>query len=321
MGEYTLCRYCAEFFDSDMNRADSCSFHPKLPVMIGNTGPREDYKDLYTYPCCGVTTLSDIDVDGRDVPPPQSPGCMKGLHVAETGWRVFISYARVDEQWVKQVEHELRRRGHRIWRDRSDLTGGESWAAEIDEAVSASDHFLLFLSDAAARSKQVARELALALELDRNVVPVLLEDCEIPESIRHVNCVDWRFVVPHEPGLFVIHQGFQQLRTAILFGPPTGVWRQAAEVNAADEEKRAERRREQQTRRESAVRQVVMVSDAGDGELLAELRLPQRYRWQNEQTFAIAGVIYTVRDVVEHSTASIDVVVERVARAEPTAEA
>jgi hypothetical protein len=311
MGELVLCRYCRSFYNPAANEPDSCSLHPKLAVMIGDAGPRYDHRDLYTFPCCGVTTLSDIDALGSDVAPPQSPGCTKSRHLRETGWRVFLSYARVDERRAVAVEHELRRRGHRVWRDRPDLDAGEDWAVAIDEAIAATDHFVIFLSAASVKSPQVARELDLALEQEKNVVPILIETCPLPESVRHLNCIDWRSVDVDRYPLHMMHQGFDELRAAVLFGP-TGIWSAAGANRPEDEERVIAKRREQDARRTESVRQVVVVRKARDGEILAEIRLRQRFKWRDEQPFTIAGVSYRVVRAVEHSTAAIDVVVERV---------
>jgi hypothetical protein len=308
MSELVLCRYCGSFYDPAANEPDSCSFHPKLAVMIGDAGARDDHRDLYTFPCCGVTTLSDIDALGSDVAPPQSPGCTKRRHLPETGWRVFLSYARVDEGRAAAVEHELRRRGHRVWRDRPDLDAGEDWVSAIDEAIAATNHFVIFLSAASVESPQVARELDLALEQKKNVVPILIETCPLPESVRHLNCIDWRAIDRYP--LHMMGRGFEELRAAVLFGP-TGMWNALGTNRPEEEERVIAKRREQDARRTESVRQVVVVREARDGEILAEIRLRQRFKWREDQSFTIAGVSYRVVRAVEHSTAAIDVVVER----------
>ena len=309
MSELVLCRYCGSFYDPIANEPDSCSFHPKLAVMVGDAGPRADHRDLYTFPCCGVTTTSDIDAHGSDVAPPQNPGCTKSHHVPETGWKVFLSYARVDEGCAAAVEHELRRRGHRVWRDRPDLGAGTNWAAAIDEAIAGADHFVIFLSAESVKSPQVARELALAFEQQKNVVPILIETCLLPESVRHLNCIDWRAV--DRLSWHMMNQGFDELRAAVLFAP-TGIWNAAGTNHGEQDERLIAKRREQDTRRTESVRQVVVVRDASDGKVLAEIRLRQRFKWRDSQWFTIADVRYRVVGAVEHSTAAIDVVVERV---------
>jgi hypothetical protein len=59
-----------------------CSFHPFDPVSAGNTGPREDYRDVWRYPCCGQVVLTAVDESGHDLPPPRSPGCENRTHQA-----------------------------------------------------------------------------------------------------------------------------------------------------------------------------------------------------------------------------------------------
>jgi TIR domain-containing protein len=47
-----------QFYWDDPQR---CSYHPLEPVTHGNTGPREDYRDVWKYPCCGQVLLTAID--------------------------------------------------------------------------------------------------------------------------------------------------------------------------------------------------------------------------------------------------------------------
>ncbi len=141
-----LCRHCNRFFETQHNAAGACSYHPSLSVFVASTGARDDYRDIWRFPCCAKQILGIVDSDGRDVRPDQSPGCVESEHVEETGWRVFISYAREDEGVAKVLEGELERRGHRTWRDRSELVGGETWAAEIDAGLQAAEQVIVLLS-------------------------------------------------------------------------------------------------------------------------------------------------------------------------------
>lgn len=75
-----LCVKCGNQFDKGYPSA--CSFHTHAPEIIGNTGPREDYADVWKFPCCGMVLVGAVSKEGQDVPPPRSPGCTVGEHVA-----------------------------------------------------------------------------------------------------------------------------------------------------------------------------------------------------------------------------------------------
>ena len=91
------CAKCGELFDEQQQSnwgPFTCSWHPRAPRSIGNTGPKFDYAELWYFPCCGQGVLGQIE-SGSDVTPPRTPGCTSGFH---SGARpcLFLSYARSD---------------------------------------------------------------------------------------------------------------------------------------------------------------------------------------------------------------------------------
>jgi len=93
----------------------TCSYHPRKPRSIGNTGPKGDYAELWYFPCCGKGVVGEI-VNGSDKEPLRSPGCMSGFHTASRP-RLFLSYARSDARFGEFLENELKRRGYSVWKD------------------------------------------------------------------------------------------------------------------------------------------------------------------------------------------------------------
>lgn len=72
-----LCSRCGHQFD--LQYPSPCSFHPAKPVVIGNTGPREDYRDVWKFECCGTLVVNALS-RGVDLEPAQSPRCQVGKH-------------------------------------------------------------------------------------------------------------------------------------------------------------------------------------------------------------------------------------------------
>lgn len=299
MGDYVHCRYCGQFYDSDKNGSGACSYHPKRPVVIGDAGRRFDHADLWSFPCCGKTLTADV-VEGSDARPEQAPGCQVAAHVPETGWRVFLSYARRDEANAVVIESELRRRGHRVWRDRSDMVAGVAWADSIDDAIRKADHVVVVLTRRSVRSEQVNREVELALDEGIRIVPILLEDCDLPDRLRSVNCIDWRSRFDER---FFTRDGFDELREAVIFGSADGVWVQetSPEELAGAQEHVAP---------PAPATQTLLVKDA-DGDVLAELTPKKRYEWVAGHLVSIDGVVYVVTDVLQRSRSNVEVRVER----------
>lgn len=290
-------------FDADENGGASCSYHPTLPVNIGNTGTRGDFAELWTFPCCGMTVTGGI-VEGRDTKPDQTPGCAVGRHYEEVGWRLFISYARADEGSAKCIEHEVRRRGHQAWRDRSDLVPATDWITSIDQAIAWADHMVILLTPKAVASTQVRREFDLALDEGKNVVPILLQDCTVPERIGHLNCLDWRSETM-DLMRYMMRDGFDSLRHAVVFGAPVGFWARVEEV-----EQQADRRR-LRLPSQQAQQTVVVKAAENTSEVLGVIRPGKRYEWAEGHLVSVDGVVYKVTEVIAWTPSTVELLVRR----------
>ncbi len=103
----------------------------------------------------------------------------------------FISYVREDSGAVDALQRSLEAAGVPVWRDRASLWPGEDWRAKIKEAITrdALVFIACFSSHTAARQKShFYEELLLAIEQlrlrrphDLWLIPVRLDDCEVPE--------------------------------------------------------------------------------------------------------------------------------------------
>jgi hypothetical protein len=98
---------------------------------------------------------------------------------------VFISYSREDQQQVLSLVEYLRDQGLAVWMDESDIHGATMWTREIVEAIRACDLFVLAVSSHSTGSKNVVKELALASEREKIILPIYLEPCDIPETMEY----------------------------------------------------------------------------------------------------------------------------------------
>jgi hypothetical protein len=104
----------------------------------------------------------------------------------------FVSYARHDEEFVVRFTQRLREEGVNVWRDRDDIPAGASWDDEIDSALQRCTHVLFVASTASVKSDNVGDELSAAINYGKLIVPILLEDCQLPFRIRRNQWVDFR---------------------------------------------------------------------------------------------------------------------------------
>jgi hypothetical protein len=105
--------------------------------------------------------------------------------------RVFISYSRRDKTKAVRLYEDLKFRGLDAWIDFEDIQPGRAWSDEIGQAILDSSHFLLLLSPESVKSEHVRREYEFALEHGCDILPLLLERCDIPEPIAPLQYIDF----------------------------------------------------------------------------------------------------------------------------------
>lgn len=129
--------------------------------------------------------------------------------------RIFLCHASEDKGKVVDVYRKLKAAGYNPWLDKEDLLPGQFWDEEIPRAIKASGFMLIFLSTTSVTKRgYVQKEFVLALEtLDEIpagqifLIPVRLDDCQIPDRFRRIHYVDL-----FEEG------GFEKVIKAIQFG-------------------------------------------------------------------------------------------------------
>lgn len=92
---------------------------------------------------------------------------------------IFISYSRSDSDHALALVERLRSSGMSVWIDQQGIEGATSWSKEIAEALEACHTMVLLLSSTAIASKNVAKELSVATQLDKRIVPVQIERVEL----------------------------------------------------------------------------------------------------------------------------------------------
>jgi len=110
--------------------------------------------------------------------------------------QIFLCYARLDQQQVEGLYNRLSDSGFKPWMDKKDILPGEKWELAIQKAIRSSDFFLACLSaNSVNRRGVIQKEIKEALDIwkekldsDIYLIPVRLEDCEVPESLR---CFQW----------------------------------------------------------------------------------------------------------------------------------
>ncbi len=110
---------------------------------------------------------------------------------------IFISYSHADKTFVDKLALKLVKHDAHVWVDTWELNVGDSILNRVQEAIRDSSALLIVLSKASVASEWCKKELSAGLmrELDEKrvvVLPVLVEDCEIPVFLRKKMYADFR---------------------------------------------------------------------------------------------------------------------------------
>lgn len=119
------------------------------------------------------------------------------------GWRplkVFLCHSSEDKDDVRKLYHRLRAAAGSIapWLDEESLLPGQTWEDVIPVAVSNSDIVLACLSKASTqKTGYVQKEIKCALDVADlqpegtiYIIPVKLEECQIPQRLKRFHCVN-----------------------------------------------------------------------------------------------------------------------------------
>lgn len=88
---------------------------------------------------------------------------------------VFLSYRRTDQALAQKLVRSLQAQGVKVWWDQM-IEGGEDWREAIVENLTSARSLVILFSEECNTSKQLKKELSIADGLDKEVIPVLIEN-------------------------------------------------------------------------------------------------------------------------------------------------
>ncbi len=116
----------------------------------------------------------------------------------KSGLKVFLCHSHADRAAVHDLYARLKKHGVDVWLDKEKLLAGQGWEHEIRKAILKSDLVIVCLSRGFNKQKGFRHEeLKIAFEkakliLDDKIfiIPVRLEECDMPASLSHLHRVD-----------------------------------------------------------------------------------------------------------------------------------
>ncbi|MEU6748179.1 toll/interleukin-1 receptor domain-containing protein [Spirillospora sp. NPDC046719] len=110
---------------------------------------------------------------------------------------IFMSYSHSDSDFVDKLAMQLVQSRVYVWLDRWELQVGDSLLARIESAITAASALLVILSKTSVNSPWCKLEINAGLmrELSEKkvvVLPVVIDDCDIPILLREKRYADFR---------------------------------------------------------------------------------------------------------------------------------
>jgi TIR domain/Domain of unknown function (DUF4365)/Ras of Complex, Roc, domain of DAPkinase/WD domain, G-beta repeat len=115
----------------------------------------------------------------------------------EFPYDVFLSHTSADKLQVRRLAERLKAAGVRVWLDEWVLQSGDIIPRKVNEGLEQSRVLLLCISPAALAAGWVALERSTAIHREpanagRRFIPLLLTDCDLPETLAKYKHVDFR---------------------------------------------------------------------------------------------------------------------------------
>ena len=98
---------------------------------------------------------------------------------------IFISYSSKDREKADQLTELLASAGLSVWIDQSSIDAATSWSAEIVDAINSCSAFIVLLSPHSIESHNVIKEVSLASEKRKKILPLDLEPITLPRELEY----------------------------------------------------------------------------------------------------------------------------------------
>ena len=128
---------------------------------------------------------------------------------------IFLCHSSHDKPFVRKLRDDLRSRGLKIWYDEEQILAGNDFLDKIENGIAESKFVIVVLSNNFVKYGPFAKEelkSAFAKQIQINktkVIPVLLDDCEIPFFLKTKAYADFR--MRFEDGLnYLVHSILNQ---------------------------------------------------------------------------------------------------------------
>ena len=108
---------------------------------------------------------------------------------------VFVSYSHADASLVAPVVKLLRVNNSFVFQDIDRIRPGKKWRSEIAKALNEAQLVVVFWCSHASQSIEVSNEWKAAIEQEKDVLPLLLDETPLPPELGDFQWIDFRVTV------------------------------------------------------------------------------------------------------------------------------
>lgn len=98
-------------------------------------------------------------------------------------YNVFISYSRKDSNLASEIKETLEKEGIKVWIDIHGIYSGDEFKQKIVSAIRNADIFMFLSSEHSNSSEWTIKEVNVAVDLKKTIIPVKLDDTPYADSI------------------------------------------------------------------------------------------------------------------------------------------
>ena len=141
--------------------------------------------------------------------------------------RYFISYSSNDTKFVERLVGTLKLKSVEYWFAGEDIIPPQTWDDAIANALNQCEGFIVVLSKSSISSSNVKDEINFALQRNKKVVPVKVDNCDVPFRLMRHQFID--FQDDYDRGIEMLMRAVSQRRVST--GPDQNTYSTAHRPN------------------------------------------------------------------------------------------
>ena len=177
-------------------------FSGNVAVQPAQSEPTNDVRTMGIGTALGSTPYHIVQGDQYNISGTSGDQKVTSLStdaVSPRRLRAFLCHSSGDKLSVRRLYQRLKANNVTPWLDEEDLLPGQNWEQEIRKAVRDADIVIVCLScDSINKTGFVQKEIKFALDVADEqpegtifLIPLKLEECELPERLRHLQAVNY----------------------------------------------------------------------------------------------------------------------------------